>query len=34
MYWIDLVQDKDRWRTLVNTVINGMDDVLALVVVV
>jgi hypothetical protein len=22
MYWIDLAQDRDRWRTLVNTVMN------------
>jgi hypothetical protein len=22
MDWIDLAQDKDRWRTLVNTVMN------------
>jgi hypothetical protein len=22
MDWIDLVQDRDRWRTLVNTVMN------------
>jgi hypothetical protein len=22
MYWIDLAQDKDQWRALVNTVMN------------
>jgi hypothetical protein len=22
MYWIDLAQDKDKWRALANTVIN------------
>jgi hypothetical protein len=22
MYWIDLAQDKDQWRTFVNTVMN------------
>jgi hypothetical protein len=22
MYWIDLTQDKDQWRVLVNTIMN------------
>jgi hypothetical protein len=22
MYWIDLAQDRDQWKTLVNTVVN------------
>jgi hypothetical protein len=22
MYWIDLVEDRDQWRALVNTVMN------------
>jgi hypothetical protein len=26
IYWIDLVQDRDRWRALVNTVMNLRDS--------